>query len=204
MAVATSHFGWRRGIRLLLLRGSIFPILPSDVALAKVSSPRFKPSLSGRRRREPEFSRAVFDYVISCECLEHVPHLKRWQGRWRSVLKPGGKFILTTENYFNGMLLAWLHSSLKSEPFDSGGSLQPVEHFFLRVKKILERGGLRVEHMESNHFQWLASSHAAQQALHRGLCRLHLEACVPSVWSALHLPGFARLRLAPGGPWRLG
>ena len=126
---------------LATITGVDFSDTAVDVALAKVSSPRFKPSLSGRRRREPEFSRAVFDYVISCECLEHVPHPETMAREMARVLKPGGKFILTTENYFNGMLLAWLHSSLKSEPFDSGGSLQPVEHFFLwwRVKKILER-----------------------------------------------------------------
>jgi hypothetical protein len=35
--------------------------------------------------------------------------------------------------------------------------VQPHENFFLfwRVKKILERGGLKVKNMESNHYQWL-------------------------------------------------
>ena len=99
----------------------------------------------------------AFDQVISCECLEHVPHpAKMAREIWR-VLKPEGRFILTTENYFNGMVLGWMVSWWRNKPFDSGSGAQPHENFFLfwRVKRILERAGLNVEHMESNHFQWL-------------------------------------------------
>ncbi len=104
-----------------------------------------------------KFPAATFDYVISCECLEHVPHPEQMAREIARVLKPSGKFILTTENYFNGMLLAWMNSWWRKQAFDSGSGAQPHENFFLwwRVKKILERGGLRVEHMESNYFQWL-------------------------------------------------
>lgn len=113
------------------------------------------------------FPAATFDYIISCECLEHVPHPEKMVREMVRVLKHGGGFILTTENYFNGMLLAWLNSLLKGTPFSSGSALQPIEHFFVwwRVKSNLERGGLRVEHMESNHFQWLLLPRTAPNKL---------------------------------------
>lgn len=103
------------------------------------------------------FGDASFDYVVSCECMEHVPQPENMAREMHRVLKPGGQFILTTENYFNGMILLWMKTWLLKTPFDSGSGVQPLENFFLfwRVKKILERGGLQVKKMESNHFQWL-------------------------------------------------
>ena len=103
------------------------------------------------------FSDASFDYVISCECLEHVLYPRKMAAEMFRVLKPGGQFILTTENYFNGMILLWIKTWLTGAPFDSGSGVQPHESFFLfwRVKRILERAGLRISHTESNHYQWL-------------------------------------------------
>jgi len=135
-----------------------------DFSEAAIMSARSK--LSGN---EPHLSFAVedaealrlpsssFDQVISCECLEHVSSPKNMAEEIMRVLKPGGGFVLTTENYFNGMLLAWLVSWYQRHPFRSGSGTQPMENFFLwwRVKRILEAAGLHVEHMESNHFQWL-------------------------------------------------
>jgi SAM-dependent methyltransferase len=103
------------------------------------------------------FADGQFDYVISCECLEHLPSPSEMAREIRRVLKPMGQFILTTENYFNGMLLAWLMAWLRGTSYDSGSGVQPHENFFLfwRVKKLLESSGLKIQHMESNHFQWL-------------------------------------------------
>ncbi len=103
------------------------------------------------------FSDDEFDYVISCECFEHVPNPEKMAGEIGRVLRPSGKFILTTENYFNGMVLGWLISWMRKAKFNSGSGVQPHENFFLfwRVKALLESGGLKVNHMESNHFQWL-------------------------------------------------
>jgi ubiquinone/menaquinone biosynthesis C-methylase UbiE len=109
----------------------------------------------------------AFDQVISCECLEHVPHpAKMAREIWR-VLKPGGRFILTTENYFNGMVLAWIVAWWRKKEFDSGSGAQPQENFFLfwRVKRILERAGLNIERMESNCFQWLLLPRCAPHRL---------------------------------------
>jgi ubiquinone/menaquinone biosynthesis C-methylase UbiE len=103
------------------------------------------------------FADGSFDCVISCECMEHVPHPRQMAREIHRVLRAGGQFILTTENYFNGMILQWLKTWTTGAPFDSGSGVQPHENFFLfwRVKKILESGGLKVQNMESNHYQWL-------------------------------------------------
>lgn len=103
------------------------------------------------------FSNSSFDYVISCECLEHIPEPQKMAAEIRRVLRNNGRFLVTTENYFNGMLLAWAKCYLTGASFNSGSGIQPHENFFLywRVRRLLERAGLHVEHMESNHFQWL-------------------------------------------------
>ena len=99
----------------------------------------------------------AFDLVISCECLEHVPHPEKMAREIHRVLTPGGRFILTTENYFNGMVLAWIRSWLAGVPYNSGSGVQPYEHFFIfwRVKRMLEKCDLVVDKMDSNHFQWM-------------------------------------------------
>ena len=103
------------------------------------------------------FDEGSFDFVISCECLEHVEEPPQMMSNIARCLKSGGGFVITTENYFNGMILAWLNSWLKRKPFDSGSGVQPRENFFVfwRVRRIIEKAGLTITHMESNHFIWL-------------------------------------------------
>ena len=99
----------------------------------------------------------TFDCVVSCECMEHVPNPQAMANEIYRVLKPGGRFCLTTENYLNGMLIAWLHSWITKRPFNSGSGVQPVENFFLffQVRKLLMNAGLVVDSMRSSHYQWL-------------------------------------------------
>ncbi|MEN3368661.1 MAG: 2-polyprenyl-6-hydroxyphenyl methylase / 3-demethylubiquinone-9 3-methyltransferase [Verrucomicrobiota bacterium] len=108
-----------------------------------------------------------FDFVFSCECLEHLPEPGRMCQEIARVLKPRGEWILTTENYFNGMVLAWLMSIAKRRHFDSGSGVQPHENFFLfwRVRRMVEQAGLEIRHMESNHFQWLLLPRVAPDKL---------------------------------------
>jgi ubiquinone/menaquinone biosynthesis C-methylase UbiE len=103
------------------------------------------------------FADNTFDWIVSCECLEHLPEPQRMAAEMFRVLKPGGGFCLTTENYLNGMLLAWLHCYLTGRPFNSGTGVQPLEQFFVspQVKGYLKRAGLVVERTESTHYQWL-------------------------------------------------
>jgi 2-polyprenyl-3-methyl-5-hydroxy-6-metoxy-1,4-benzoquinol methylase len=51
-----------------------------------------------------KFPDNYFDYVVSCECIEHVPKPQRMAKELCRVLKPGGHFSITTENYFNGVV----------------------------------------------------------------------------------------------------
>jgi SAM-dependent methyltransferase len=103
------------------------------------------------------FGNDFFDYVVSCECLEHVESPPQMMSSIARCLKTGGGFIVTTENYFNGMILAWINSWLRREPFNSGSGVQPRENFFVfwKVRRIIEASGLKITHMESNHFVWL-------------------------------------------------
>ncbi|HEY4109837.1 class I SAM-dependent methyltransferase [Puia sp.] len=103
------------------------------------------------------FPDASFDFIFSCETMEHLPHPERLPMEIFRLLRPGGKFIITTENYFNGMTMVWLKTWLKKEPFDSGSGAQPHENYFLffRVASMIRKSGLKLTHTESNHFQWL-------------------------------------------------
>ncbi len=104
-----------------------------------------------------EFPDQSFDWVISCECMEHVPDPAKMAAEIFRVLKPGGRFCLTTENYCNGMLIAWMQSWITRKPFGSGSGVQPRENFFLFpiVKRYLTAAGLKVDETESCHYQWL-------------------------------------------------
>ena len=103
------------------------------------------------------FADNAFDWIVSCECLEHVPQPQEMAAEMFRVLKPGGRFCLTTENYLNGMLLAWLKCYVTGRPFNSGSGVQPLEQFFVfpQVKRYLKRAGFMVERTESTHYQWL-------------------------------------------------
>jgi ubiquinone/menaquinone biosynthesis C-methylase UbiE len=103
------------------------------------------------------FADNTFDWIVSCECLEHLPQPERMTAEMCRVLKRGGQFCLTTENYLNGMLLAWMHCYITGRPFNSGSGVQPLEQFFVfpRVKRYLKQAGLIVERTESTHYQWL-------------------------------------------------
>lgn len=104
-----------------------------------------------------DFPDASFDFTFSCETMEHLPHPEKMPREIYRLLKPGGRFIITTENYFNGMLLLWLKSWMRKTPFDSGSGTQPHENFFLffGVASRIRNSGLKISHTESNHFQWI-------------------------------------------------
>jgi ubiquinone/menaquinone biosynthesis C-methylase UbiE len=137
--------------------GVDFSEVAIEIAQGRAAERRSRARFQVEDSEAMSFDDCSFDYVISCECMEHVLHPQKMAREIYRVLKPGGEFILTTENYFNAMILLWLQTWTTGKPFDSGSGVQPHENFFLfwRVKKILERGGLRVSLMESNHYQWL-------------------------------------------------
>jgi ubiquinone/menaquinone biosynthesis C-methylase UbiE len=103
------------------------------------------------------FDKENFEIVISCECMEHVPDPPLMAREIARVLKPGGRFILTTENYLNGMSLAWLMSWLRGRPFNSGAGVQARENYFIfwMVRSYLTKAGLVVDYTKASHYQWL-------------------------------------------------
>lgn len=103
------------------------------------------------------FAAGSFDLLFSCECLEHVPDPTAVALEMYRVLRPGGTLVLTTENYSNAMILAWLVAWWRGLPFDSGAGVQPIEHcfFFWRVTQILRAAGFIVEQMTGAHHVFL-------------------------------------------------
>lgn len=119
------------------------------------------------------FPDGAFDLVVSCECMEHVPHPPKMAQELARVLKPGGRFCLTTPSYLNGLLLGWLHSWLTKRPLDTGAGVQPREnfYFFWNVRRYLRCAGLRIERMESCNYQWLLLPRVAPAKL----CTMQFE-----------------------------
>ena len=103
------------------------------------------------------FASGSFDLLFSCECLEHLPDPAQALREMTRVLRPGGALILTTENYSNAMLLAWVVAWWRKEPFNSGSVVQPIEQFFLfwRVRRMMRDAGLRVRRMIGAHHVFL-------------------------------------------------
>lgn len=113
------------------------------------------------------FEDKSFDFVISCECIEHVLNPKVMTSEIARVTKPGGHFCLTTENYLNGMFLQWLVTWLTGRPMNTGSGVQPRENFFVfwMVRRYLQKAGLVVDRMESCHYQWLLLPRVAPATL---------------------------------------
>ncbi len=103
------------------------------------------------------FADGSFDYIISCETMEHVFHPQLMANEMNRVLKKGGGFILTTENYFNAMILMWIKTWITRKPFNSGGIVQPHENFFtfFHIRSYFRKAGLKLTHTESNYFLFI-------------------------------------------------
>jgi 2-polyprenyl-3-methyl-5-hydroxy-6-metoxy-1,4-benzoquinol methylase len=85
-----------------------------------------------------------FDYVISCETIEHVPDPARAVRELARVLKPGGKLFLTTPNYLNLIGLYRAYMRMKGTPFTETG--QPINQFvtLIRTLRWVNDAGLKV------------------------------------------------------------
>jgi ubiquinone/menaquinone biosynthesis C-methylase UbiE len=99
------------------------------------------------------FKDKSFDLIFSCECLEHVPNPQVMLNEAARVLKTQGQLILTTENYSNALILAWIVSWLRKQPFNSGVLPQPIEHFFLfwKIRRMLSNAGIKTTRMLGSH-----------------------------------------------------
>jgi SAM-dependent methyltransferase len=77
------------------------------------------------------FERGTFDVVISLDTLEHVPHPTLAVAELVRVLRPGGKLILTTNNYVSLIGLGRLVMCLAGKRFTEFGQPinQPLKFF---------------------------------------------------------------------------
>lgn len=137
--------------------GTDFSNAAISMAKTKLNNSISNLSFQVENAEKLSFADESFDFVISCETMEHVFHPQIMANEMYRVLKKGGSFILTTENYFNGMILMWIRTWITHHPFDSGSGIQPHENFvtFFHVKSYFRKAGLELTHTESNHFQFL-------------------------------------------------
>ena len=86
------------------------------------------------------FADRVFDMVVSCETIEHVPDVQAAVREMYRVTRPGGKLLLTTPNYANLMGLYELYAQFRhphckdDQPFDR-------RQWFPQIRKWIRRAG---------------------------------------------------------------
>jgi 2-polyprenyl-3-methyl-5-hydroxy-6-metoxy-1,4-benzoquinol methylase len=87
---------------------------------------------------------AAFDTVISCETIEHLPQPRLALAEFARVLKPGGRLLLSTPNYFGLMGLYRGYARLRGRPYSEEG--QPINRFMMLplTRRWIRRAGLRV------------------------------------------------------------
>jgi 2-polyprenyl-3-methyl-5-hydroxy-6-metoxy-1,4-benzoquinol methylase len=90
----------------------------------------------------------IFDLVISCETIEHVPEPKRALVELGRVLKRGGKLILTCPNYLGSMGLYRMYLKALGREYQEAG--QPINQFLLLpvLVKWLKQAGLKVKSVQ--------------------------------------------------------
>ena len=89
------------------------------------------------------FSDKIFDLVVSCETIEHLPDPHKALVEFHRVTAPGGKLFLTTPNYFNFMGLYEIYSKVRhpkrapDQPFDR------IQVFF-QIRSLLRQAGWKI------------------------------------------------------------
>ncbi len=137
--------------------GTDFSPTAIDIARSKLFPQLANISFYVENAEKLSFNDSDFDMVISCETMEHVFNPQVMATEMYRILKPGCRFILTTENYFNGLILSWIQSWIFKKPFNSGSGIQPRENFmlFFRTKSFLISAGFEKIRTQSNFYQWL-------------------------------------------------
>ncbi len=106
--------------------GCDFSFTALCAAIAKIPEAEGSPSavLIQADAQNLPFADSVFDILVSCETVEHLPDIQRAFSEMHRVTRPGGKLYLTTPNYANFMGLYELYAKFRhpnrkdDQPFD--------------------------------------------------------------------------------------
>lgn len=87
---------------------------------------------------------AIFDTIISCETIEHVPEPQEAVMELRRVLRPGGRLLLTTPNYMGPLGAYRGYLRMSGRKYTEGG--QPICHLTSLPRTIawIRRAGLQL------------------------------------------------------------
>lgn len=98
------------------------------------------------------FPDETFDTVISCETIEHVPNPQLAVKELARVLKPGGRLLLTTPNYFNLFGVWRIYRRLVGRPYTEAG--QPINKFVMLPRTVywVKQANIEVELFGSTEF----------------------------------------------------
>ena len=111
------------------------------------------------------FANCSFDVVFSCETIEHVPSPVASLREFARVLRPGGRLILTTENYLNIWGLYRIYCGLRRRTFNSGDTPQPLEKWMFSplTRRAIRRAGFRIQVLdgEQHHLYLLPRTNPA-------------------------------------------
>lgn len=91
------------------------------------------------------FADAAFDFIISCETIEHLTDPFGALQEMARVCKPGGLLYLTTPNYLNLMGLYLIYDALLKKDRRSPAT-QPLDRrwLFPQVRRIVKRSGWKI------------------------------------------------------------
>lgn len=92
---------------------------------------------------------ASVDTVISCETIEHLPDPVQALREFHRVLRPGGRLILTTPNYFGPFGLYRAYLRLRGRRYTEGD--QPICRLTMLPRTLfwMWRAGLRVRRADA-------------------------------------------------------
>lgn len=95
------------------------------------------------------FGDGSFDTVISCETVEHVSDPHRATRELYRVLRPGGRLLLTTPNYFGPYGAYRVYLRMRGKRYTEGD--QPICHFTTlpRTAWWLQRAGFSLTHVDA-------------------------------------------------------